>query len=191
MSSKSDFSPTVGRFAEEVLRYLTFAMLAVSCLAIGFLALVGTADTLGVSLFSRSIPSITELLETAAGVAHSAAMAAVQYERANIEVDIVTGTFGPAMRRFSEALAGMCGLVVFGVLCWQSMNLAMRSVATLELNHGIVAFPIYPFKILVAIGFGVAALQFLRLLILAILGRSTQCKNGLFPNLAKIPGEQN
>jgi TRAP-type C4-dicarboxylate transport system permease small subunit len=188
MPIKGGLGARILRGAEQALRYTTFAMLAVSSMAIGVLALLGTADTVGVSLFARSIPSITELLEATAAVAISGAMGAVQYERANIEVDILTGTFGPALRRISEAVAGLCGFLIFGVMCWESIKLATRSVHVLELNHGFLAFPLYPFKILVAVGFGVAALQFLRLLILAIAGRTTVHENGLFPNLTGNTG---
>ncbi|MCR4265033.1 TRAP transporter small permease [Nitratireductor sp. ZSWI3] len=187
MAEARGFGAGVVETADRVLRYCTFATLVVSSLAIGVLALLGTADIVGVSLFERSIPSAIELMEATAAVAIAGAMGAAQYERANIEVDILTGALSDGMRRFAEALAGFCGFVVFAALFQESAKLAIRSLDVLELNHGFVAFPIYPFKILVAVGFGITALQFLRLLLRALLGRPTTKSESLFPQLHKVP----
>lgn len=176
--------------ADRVLFLATLGALTISGLAIGVLAVLGTADILGVSLFERSIPSAIEVLEAMAAIAISGAMAAVQYERANIEVDLFIAHFSPATRRVSDGMAGLCGFIVFGVMCSEATRLALRSVHALELNHGLIAFPIYPFKIIVAVGFGIAALQFLRLLFSALTGQPVSKPYNLFPHLSVNPGKE-
>lgn len=169
---------------DGALRGLTLTMLALSGIAICFIALLATADIIAVNLLGSSIASAIEMQEASAAVAIVGAMAAVQAGRANIEVDLITGLLPPRARRMTEALAGLCGVVVFGVLAWQGGKLALHSWDFGELNHGFVDFPIYPFKILVALGFAIATLQFVRLLLASAFGGHVYPPQNVYPTTA-------
>jgi TRAP-type C4-dicarboxylate transport system permease small subunit len=58
-----------------------------------------------------------------------------------------------------DVLAGLCGLVFFGLLLWQAWMEAEYSLQIGESTDGLIRFPLYPARIVLAAGTGLLVLR--------------------------------
>lgn len=84
---------------------------------------------------------------------------------AHITVDIASGHFTGWLRLLSLASARLAAMVCFGTIAWLGALEAIHSWNINEYASGGTPIPIYPGKILLAFGCGVATLEAFRQLI--------------------------
>ena len=159
---------SIAKGIDALIRHLAEAMLWMSALFVVGLLLVGSADVIGTQAFRVSVPSGIEIQEALMGLVIFSALAAIQKRRKHIVVDIVSQTFGPKLRRASELLTLVVGTLAFSIFAWQQWLLAARSIAIWELSPGFVAFPLWSVKAFACAGAVIAALEFARQLVRAL-----------------------
>lgn len=164
--------PSVGAYGllDAVVVKLSLLTTVIAGGAAFTLMVLGTVDVLGVQLLGRSLPSAIELQETFAGALIFTALAAAAHYRAHIAVDLVTGRLTGLASRIAEALSLICTLVVFAFLSVQACGMAAYSMRIRETSPGLLAFPIYPFKIVAFLGCAVASLAICRQLVRVLRG---------------------
>jgi TRAP-type C4-dicarboxylate transport system permease small subunit len=146
-------------------RFLTAVGIAVSSFLIMLIAVLIAADVASTELFRSPVPVVTELSSVTLAVIIFFALAFAQHSRANVEVDIVLVLLPKRARYLLRVFALLIGTAFFLLLAWRTLALALTSVESRETAMALVAFPVYPFKIAMAIGAVIAAGEFARQLV--------------------------
>ena len=150
------------RFLDTLIRWLGNACLAIAAVAIGLLAIIGTADSLGTQLFALPVPSALELSQAGLAVVVFMGLAFAQRRRGHVMVDILFNRFTGNVKVFFTGLALLAAVTFFAFLAWRTGIAALESYEVDERSWGLTRFPIWPSKIAVAFGCIVALLESLR-----------------------------
>jgi TRAP-type C4-dicarboxylate transport system permease small subunit len=139
------------------------AGLWLACAFLFVIMLLGGADAISSFVFNTPVPAMLEISETllAAAVFLALASAAGQH----VVVDVVVQRLSAAAKKLCTALALVVAAVVFGLIAWRFWELALDSIRVNEIAAALVAFPIWPAKVLAAIGATLAAIESLLTLI--------------------------
>lgn len=88
-------------------------------------------------------------------------LAQTQAERGHIAVGVLTERLQGRPRALVAVLSSLLGLGLFAAMTWATGALALRSWRMGEYAAGLIAFPLYPSRTLVALGSLLLALQLL------------------------------
>ncbi|ODS98505.1 MAG: hypothetical protein ABS56_04790 [Lautropia sp. SCN 69-89] len=88
-------------------------------------------------------------------------LAGTQAAGGHIAVDIVSGRLGGKPRAALQTFTSALGLLLFVTVGWATGGMALRSWEMGEYSPGLIAFPIYPSRMLVALGSFLLAVQLL------------------------------
>ena len=149
-------------FFVGAIQKLSGLSLCVAAAFIGLLALLGAADIFGTSILGAPVASALELSEAALAIIVFMGLAQAERRRAHITVDIFSGRFRGWAAKASMGAALISAMLFFGFLAWRGYIAAEQSVLIDERSAGQSAFPIWPGKILLALGAFAAMLEALR-----------------------------
>ena len=159
----------IARGLDRVIRMLTSAAIGVAAILIMLAAIVITADVLSVFFLDTPIPVVTEIASTTLAIIIFSALAFAQYRRQNVTIDIVLNFLPASLRRILLIFSSFVSFLLFTLLAWRAFTLAATSWASSETAMALIPFPVYPFKIGVAIAATIAAAELLRELVWAVL----------------------
>lgn len=103
-------------------------------------------------LLNRPIAGMLEGVELLLVFSVFLSLAGTQAAKGHIAVDIVLDRLQGSKRAALEAFIAALGVLLFAAATWATAGMALRSVQIEEYSAGLIAFPIYPAKILVALG---------------------------------------
>lgn len=117
-------------------------------------------DVFGRAVFNAPLHSGTELSELLLVAMVFFGLAAAQQQRQNFAVDVLVRHFPERVRRGFDLFSFLVcfGLVV--MLAWPSTKQAISSFERGESGFGIVAFPVWPARTILAVGLWLLAVQF-------------------------------
>lgn len=75
------------------------------------------------------------------------------------QVTILTRKMRPSIRRYLDAAAYAFGAVIFGIMAYGAWFVAWSMVLILEMRIGVFHFPIWPFRVLFALGLTLMTVQ--------------------------------
>jgi TRAP-type C4-dicarboxylate transport system permease small subunit len=150
------------RLLDSLIQWLGTACLAIAAVAIGALAVIGTADSLGTQLLALPVASALEISQACLAVVVFMGLAFAQRRRGHVTVDILFNRFSGGMKVVLTALALLAAVAFFAFLAWRTGIAALESYQVDERSWGLTRFPIWPSKIAVALGCVVALLESLR-----------------------------
>lgn len=107
-----------------------------------------------------SLAGSYELIETAVVAVTFLGLPLAERTRANVRIDLVTSKMSKLWAGRSRMLSGLLALLVTLLLAVASWQVLIHSVDTYEVRQGIVAFPLWPARLAVAVGFTVLFLEF-------------------------------
>lgn len=141
--------------------------LAVLILLIGGLGLLmsmflGVGDVIGTQMLKTPLPGARELTESTMVLIVFGALTYAQIQRSHIRVELLHTRMGPRTQAAMDVCADLAALLFFSLLLWQAINEAIVSVELNEATVGLIRFPLYPARIILAAG---TALLILRLII--------------------------
>ena len=141
--------------------------LALLILLIGGLGLLmsmflGVGDVIGTQMLETPLPGARELTESTMVLIVFGALTYAQIQRSHIRVELLYTRLGPRAQAVMDVCADLAALAFFSLLLWQAINEAIVSVGLNEATVGLIRFPLYPARIVLAAG---TALLILRLLI--------------------------
>lgn len=143
---------------DSVLKKLNVALLFIGGLAILGIVLLNAADVISTLVLRQPVHSVYEGTQTLMVIAVFLGLAAVHQNRAYIAVDVAYVKAPKWFRNFVDVLTIACMIAFFGIMAWRSWVAAINSTRIGEYSVGIVLFPIYPAKILLAVGVTLALL---------------------------------
>ena len=111
--------------------------------------------------FSRPIAGVLEGVELLLVFAVFASVARTQAEGGHIAISVLTERLGDRSRAIVKIVTSLLALGLFGAMTWATAARAWRSAGMWEYSEGLIAFPIYPSRIMVALGCLFLCLQLL------------------------------
>lgn len=123
--------------------------------------LVVVFDVAGRSILNAPLHMSTEVSELLMVMLVFLGLAAAQQNRQNFAIDIATRHLPQGLQLLVEHLGYLFCLVMVGVLAWLSTKQAYSAFERGETGFGIIAFPIWPARFILALGLWLLALQFL------------------------------
>ncbi|MDX2157882.1 MAG: TRAP transporter small permease [Hyphomicrobiaceae bacterium] len=125
------------------------------------ITLVVVLDVAGRAIFSAPLHMSTEISELLLVVLVFLGLAAAQQNRQNYAIDIASRHLPQGLQLLVEHLGYAFSLVLVGVLAWLSTKQAYSAYERGEAGFGIIPFPIWPARFILAIGLWLLAVQFL------------------------------
>jgi TRAP-type C4-dicarboxylate transport system permease small subunit len=122
--------------------------------------LVVCADVAGRFLFNAPLHGGVEFSEFLMVVLVFYGLAAAQQQRQNYSIELLTRHLPDWAQKLLELLGYITCFVIVILLAWPSSKQAMMSFERGEAGFGIVPFPLWPARILLAIGLWLLAVQF-------------------------------
>lgn len=127
-----------------------FAILAALGVVVMLWAIV--ADV-GVRNFTRgSLPGMVEIGETMVVAVIFLGMMQAGVSGEHITITLVTGRLRPAVRRRIQTFAWIVSAAVLGWMAWATGVRAVGSFVSQESRFGILSWPIWPTRIVIAVG---------------------------------------
>jgi TRAP-type C4-dicarboxylate transport system permease small subunit len=111
------------------------------------------------------IPGSFHFSEQAMIVVFVLPLAAVAFKKGHIQFELFIRRASLKTQERLELLNHTIGIVIFGATAWWAWKIGFRSLAIGEYTLGEIDFPIYPFRLILALGMSVFALQLAILLI--------------------------
>jgi len=87
-------------------------------------------------------------------------LAAAQQQRQNYAIEVLMRHFPMWLQRIFELLGYVACLVIVVMLAWPSSKQALSSFERGEASFGILPFPLWPARVLLAVGLWLLAIQF-------------------------------
>lgn len=140
---------------------------------------VSTADVLAYLILGTPFAGSNEIVEIALAVCIAMAIVYAHYEKSHVRVDILSEKFSTGTNRAVEIIGLFLCTTCTSLLAYGAWELSIASALERESAITLYSFPIYPWKILFAIGFTIAALEAFRQLVMACLGRSHRLRGRL------------
>lgn len=123
--------------------------------------LIVVTDVAGRYLLNLPFHSGVELSELLLVILVFLGLAAAQQQRQNYSIDILTQHFPHRIQKAFELAGYAACLLIVVVLAWPSSKQAIASFERGESGFGIVPFPLWPARVILAVGLWLLALQFL------------------------------
>ncbi|MFV0492666.1 MAG: TRAP transporter small permease subunit [Pseudorhodobacter sp.] len=129
------------------------AVITVAFGSIGLLIsmFLGVGDVVGTA-FNRPLPGAREVTESTMVLIVFGGLAYAQIRRGHIRVELFYMRAGPRIRSCMDIIASASAIAFFALLSWQAINEAMFSWQWGEATSGLIRFPLYPARTLLAFG---------------------------------------
>lgn len=152
-------------WAEKVDKVVFKFMYYVSILAaiaLVIAALLCTVDSLSTTIFSRSVPNGTAWVSYLNIPVVFLAMGFIQVERGNTIVDLLFKRFPKPMKTVIEFFGCLLGFAISAYLAYLQFGLTMDKMSTgAKASSAANSFVIWPFALVICIGYGLVAISFL------------------------------
>lgn len=145
----------------EKIERILMVLGAASGLATLLIMISVVADVSGRFFFNRPIHGATELSELLLVAMVFFGLAATQQNRQNYAIDMIARHLPARLQTLLDLFGYLFCLAVSVTLAWFSSRQALDSFARGEAGFGIVPFPIWPARFILATGLWLLALQFL------------------------------
>ena len=149
------------RVLAYLLERIALAVLLVGGIGMLMSMFLGVADVVGTQMLRSPVPGAYEITESTMTLIVFGALAYAQIRRAHIRVELVYTHVGPRAQAALDVVADLAALVFFGLLLWQAINEAQYSYQINERTVGLIRFPLYPARIVLAAGTGLMILRLL------------------------------
>lgn len=142
-----------------ILRRLAITILLIGGIGTMAAMFLGTIEVVGTQIFHTPVPGALELTESTMVLIVFGALCYAQIRRSHIRVELIYTNMGPRVRAAMDVFADLCGLVFFSLLVWQAYSEALYSLQIGEATVGLIRFPLYPARIILAVGTAMLILQ--------------------------------
>jgi TRAP-type C4-dicarboxylate transport system permease small subunit len=143
----------------HLLERLALAVLLVGGVGMLMSMFLGVADIVGTQFLHVPVPGPFEITESTMVLIVFGALAYAQIRRAHIRVELIYTHVGPRVQGLMDVIADVAALVFFGLMLWQATMEAEYSYQINEATVGLIRFPLYPARIILAAGTGLLVLR--------------------------------
>lgn len=147
------------KILSNLLERVALAVLLVGGLGMLISMFLGVADVIGTQILDSPVPGAKEITESTMTLIVFGALTYAQIRRSHIRVELLYTHTGPRMQAVLDVVADLAGLVFFGLLFWQAYQEAEYRYLINERTDGLIRFPLYPARIVLAAGTGLMILR--------------------------------
>ena len=146
---------------EKSFRKVELFLLAISCISMFGVMVLVTIDVLMRNLFNRPITGVFEIVSMSLIGIVIFGFSYVQSTKDHIIVEVFTQNLPRKYQNVLNFAGCLIGLMVFAVLAWQSVDYTISSYQSREYTMGLLRIPLWPSKMLMAVGMIVFAIRLL------------------------------
>ena len=168
--STSGVSPESGETPESRIESawhkVVEAFAAVGTILIGVLMIIICADIVARNSLGASLPLVSEggalLLVALVALQLGATVRAGRLARTEVIITPLMDSF-PRTAAFVSSIFNLVGAAVIGTIAWSTLRIVEKDYAASEFIGvpGIATLPTWPFRVLILLGFAVAAIEFM------------------------------
>jgi TRAP-type C4-dicarboxylate transport system permease small subunit len=140
----------------------------ISGIALLLMMFVGALDVFMGKVFNKPIPGTFEATEALMVISAFMAIAYNQQVRGHIKVELFTKMFSRKIQLKFELFSHFLSFAFFFLIAWQGWIYGLNSLKIKEYESGLIAFPIYPAKLLLAFGASMMVLQCLKDMVVVV-----------------------
>lgn len=144
----------------EAVEWLLLRLGVLSGFATLIVTMVVVADVAGRAIFNAPLHSATEVSELLLVVLVFLGLAGAQQRRQNYAIDVASRHLPVPLQNILETLGYAFCLVLTLGLAWFSTKQAISSYGRGEAGFGIISFPIWPARFVLALGLWLLSAQF-------------------------------
>ena len=126
---------------------------------VALVMLVTCLDVVSRMLLNRSIQGASELVVLFLVGLVFLGFAGAEASGSNFSVTILVRLLSPRAQRVINRLMTLISLVAMGLLTWYSWRRAITSIAAGEESYGVIPFPVWPSRLIIAIGLTMLVIQ--------------------------------
>jgi TRAP-type C4-dicarboxylate transport system permease small subunit len=149
---------TIARIVDGYSRFC-IALGSLSGLSTMILMLIIVPDVIGRKFFNAPIPGASETGVLLLICKIFLGLPGAQASGSNFSVTVLREMMSPRWRRISDLVMTLIAAGVFAVIARASVFNAIRSTERGEISFGVIAFPIWPGKIILAFGLILLTIQ--------------------------------
>ncbi|MGI9301666.1 MAG: TRAP transporter small permease subunit [Gammaproteobacteria bacterium] len=140
------------------------ACAVLSGVALLLMMIAGATDVIGANLDlaglqARPVPAAFEFMATMMVVNVFLAVSLGQARRNHIRVEVIVNRLPPAARKFANILQYALSALLFALIAWFAWPAAMHSFNVGEYAPGLINFPVWPARFILAIGTSLMTVQ--------------------------------
>jgi len=143
------------------MKRLALAVLLVGGLGMLLSMFLGVGDVVGTQVLHSPLPGAYEITESTMVLIVFGGLTYAQIRRSHIRVELLYTRMSPRTQAAMDVLADLAGLVFFGLLIWQAVSEAQYSYQINERTVGLIRFPLYPARFVLAAGTALMIFQLL------------------------------
>jgi TRAP-type transport system small permease protein len=128
-------------------------------IALLFMMLLGAFDVILGKFFNKPIPGTFEATEALMVISAFMAIAYNQSKRQHISVELFTSRLKGSTKIVFNLISYFFSFAFFLLITWQGWKYGIHSLMVLEYESGLINFPVYPSKLLLALGASLITLQ--------------------------------
>jgi TRAP-type C4-dicarboxylate transport system permease small subunit len=154
------------------------------------LMLIIVPDVIGRKFFNAPIPGASETGVLLLICKIFLGLPGAEASGSNFRVTILREILGPRWRRLFDLCTTLIAACVFGLIAKMSIDAAIRSTVRGEISFGVIAFPLWPGKIVLAAGLVLLTIQLMVDALRLALGedestRPAEPESGLYQSSAR------
>lgn len=120
---------------------------------------LGVGDVVGTQVLQAPLPGARELTESTMVLIVFGALAYAQIQRSHIRVELLYTRMPPRVQAMMDVVTDLAAITFFGLLLWQAINEVQISWEIDESTVGLIRFPLYPARIILAVGTGLLIIR--------------------------------
>jgi len=120
---------------------------------------LGVADIVGTQVLSIPVPGPRELTESTMVLIVFGALAYAQIRRAHIRVELVYFQMPPRVRAVMDVITDLASIAFFSLILSQAIPEAQYSLQIGEATVGLIRFPLWPARFILAAGCALMIVQ--------------------------------
>jgi TRAP-type mannitol/chloroaromatic compound transport system permease small subunit len=128
-------------------------------LALMFMMFIGALDVIFSKFFNKPIPGTFEATEALMIVSAFMAISYNQVKRGHISVQLITSHLRGSTKIVFDSISYLFSFAFFALIAWQGWQYGLHSLKVLEYESGLINFPVYPSKLLLALGASMVTVQ--------------------------------
>jgi len=143
----------------KIVERLALIVLLIGGMGMLFSMFLGVADILGTQVLRIPVPGPRELTESNMVLIVFGALAYAQIRRAHIRVELVYFKMPPRVRAVMDVITDLAAIAFFGLILHQAIGEAQYSLQINEATVGLIRFPLWPARFVLAAGCALMILQ--------------------------------
>ena len=147
------------KFLSHIVERLALAVLLVGGFGMLMSMFLGVADIVGTQILLIPVPGPRELTESTMVLIVFGALAYAQIRRAHIRVELVYFQMPPRIRAAMDVITDLAAMTFFGLILSEAISEAQYSFQIGEATAGLIRFPLWPARFVLAAGCALVILQ--------------------------------